>query len=248
MPIDLAPAGVATPYPKHGPRLLPWLFIWSLFAGLGAGLAIFLWPANLPAEGFDFWFCVAMAPSLAYLLVLSLARLAFDSHWLRADGANHIRQEWIARKQAEAQRSLQVLGSGHCLPCDGQTLASVVASGRLLLRAQTARKGPGMIVHNRFDEEHEAHMPATESSANEGAREVNGRKVSTVMLKIGEALAPLTPSLTALSQYGPGSHRPFGCSPAMRWRASGCCRFGRHWRSPGCPISNARLLPAPTAS
>ncbi|WP_059410628.1 hypothetical protein [Cupriavidus basilensis] len=203
MPIDLTPAAAARPYPKQGPRLVPWLLIWVAFATLGAALVILFWPVSWPAKGFGFWFCAAGIPSLAYLLALSLVRLPFELHWFRAYGDNVVRQEWKDKKQVQAQQPLQVLGIGYCLPVGGQTLASVVAAGQSVQKAQKARKGPSMVVHSRFDEGNVSDLPVAHSFADNEAQEAESRQVATVTLKIGEALVPLAASLTALSQYGP---------------------------------------------
>lgn len=203
MPIDLRPARPACPYPTHRPRWLPWFLIWVLFATLGAAVAILLWPSDWPAKGFGFWLAAAGVPTVVYLVVLCLVRLPFELFWLRAHTGHYLQRERMAKQTATAQQPLQVLGCGYCLPLNGQTLATVIASGKILLKAQAARKGPGMFVHGRFDEDNMSDVPVAESLLDEEARAVDDCKIATATLKIEEALAPLMASLTALSQYGP---------------------------------------------
>lgn len=106
----------------------------------------------------------------------------------------------------EAQRPLQVLGTGYCLPFADQSLATVMAAAKALPNPQAPRKGAGVIVHSRFhepssfaDDPTDVPLPNADEAVAEPAPP--RRQIATVALKMAQALEPLVASLRALTQY-----------------------------------------------
>ncbi|CAG9182355.1 hypothetical protein LMG23992_04715 [Cupriavidus laharis] len=208
MPIDLSPAGEASPYPAHGPRFLPWLGIWIVCTVVGAALAVLLWPKGVPAGGGLFWWRAVGIPNGFFLILLGIARVGYEVQWYHAHHRNTHRQQWIDTRVREAQRPLQVLGIGYCLPLQGHgDLASALQTLKPLVEERAPRNGAGLVVHSRFDDESLSVVPLAGTAPAEEAPdapvqpEQETETVSTLVLKMVEALHPLAPSLRALSQY-----------------------------------------------
>ena len=206
MPIDLSPAGQPGAYPEHGPRFWPWLGIWFGCNVVGACFVVLLWPAGTPARGFEFWGYVFGLPSLVFMVLLGLDRAGYEALWIHAHYRNIHRRKWLESRVQEAQRPLQVLGTGYCLPLADQTLAAVMAAAKVLPNPQAPRKGSGVIVHGRFDETRsladdptDVPLPNVDEAGAEPAP--LRRQVATVALKMAQALEPLVASLDALTQY-----------------------------------------------
>lgn len=208
MPVDLSPAGLPSPYPEHGPRFWPWLGIWAICNVLGSALALLLWPRGEPAHGAWFWFCVVGLPNCLFIFLFSIARAGYEAFWYRAHYRNIHRGKWLDKRVRFAQRPLQVLGAGYCLPLGGRSLAQVMATAMPLLKIQAPRNGPGTILHNRF-EDAEGLVDDPEdlllSMADEALDSSSAppRQVATIAAKLAQALEPLSLSLHALSQYEP---------------------------------------------
>ncbi|MBB1636414.1 hypothetical protein A9975_36950 [Cupriavidus sp. UME77] len=207
MPIDLSPGGKASPYPAHGPRFLSWLGIWVVCSVLGAAIALLLWPSGVPAHGFLFWWRSVGIPNGVFLIVLGIVRVGYEVQWYHARHRNAHRQKWIDERVREAQRPLQVLGAGYCLPLQGhKNLVCALNAKKPLVDSRAPRIGAGLIEHNRFDEESLSVVPLEEASPTEGVPDAlvqpEIETVSTIVLKMVEALNPLAESLRALSQYG----------------------------------------------
>ncbi|WP_011296207.1 hypothetical protein [Cupriavidus necator] len=204
MPIDLTPAGKASPYPPGGPRLLPWLGMWAACNAIGAPIGLLLWPTGVPATGTWFWFCILGIPNLLFAVLLGTARASYEAIWMHACYRNYARQKWLVRKVRQAQRPLQVLGVGYCLPLGANSLASVMIDAKPLTKAQPPRYGSGLPVHNRFDDESFTPLLVDGEDPPASGSEIKpADRVATTVLKLEEALATLAASLHALSQYGP---------------------------------------------
>lgn len=207
MPVDLTPAGLARPYPGR-PRLLPWLGIWIACNVLGGAAALLLWPKGVPAQGIRFWFCVLGMPNLLFLFLLGIRRAGFEAQWLLASCWNRARIKWLVEAVKRGQRPLQVLGIGYCLPLGSLDLAAAIAADRSLLKAQPARHGSGLPIHNRFDDASTS-VVLPDGEGDPWSEEASvippaaPGQVATIILKIAAALAPLSTSLHALAQYGP---------------------------------------------
>ena len=207
MPIDLTPAGLGRPYPRR-PRLLPWLGIWVACNVFGSAAAVLLWPRSVPAHGVRFWFCVFSIPNLTFLFLLGIRQAAFEAQWLLAWHWNRARIRWLAGAIKRGQRPLQVLGIGYCLPLGSQDLAAAIATGKPLMKAQPARLGSGLPIHNRFDDTSATIvLPEDDdqfcSDIDTETHRESPEQIPSVVLKIVEALLPLTPSIEALARYGP---------------------------------------------
>lgn len=202
MPVDLSLAGDAYPYPSRGLRFLPWFCTWLVFAVVGAALAVYFWPKGTPAQGASFWLRTVGFPHIAFLAVLSLARVVCELQWWWVHHWNSIRAKRIEALVRTAQRPLQVLGVGYCLPLDA-TLTEALEAGKRLARDIAPREGLALVRHHRFAEDSLATVSVTNSSATQHeVVEEEIETVHTIVLKLMEAIAPLAPSLHGLSQYG----------------------------------------------
>ncbi|KVP67530.1 hypothetical protein [Burkholderia ubonensis] len=225
MPVDLSPAGLPSAYPAHGPRLWPWLFAWLLCNGLGAAAVLLLWPAGTPARGTQFWLCLFGIPNVVFFTALAIARTIYEADFLHALFRNRYRAGWLRDRITAAQRPLQVLGAGYCLPLDSKSLNDVLAAKTSQLEARAPRSGTGRVVHSRFadddpvltkdadepaqfdDEADDEPLDETEAGITETIPPVEEPAPSTppapIVHVIEQALEPLVESLLALSQYGP---------------------------------------------
>lgn len=211
MPVDLSEVGASYPYPDHGPRLFPWLGIWLSCCALGVPLMLLGWPSNEPTTGSSFWCAIIGVPNLVFLVLLCIARVGYEALWTYADNRNQCRTKRLAERLRIAQRSLQVLGVGYCLPLVQSSLPDVVAAKKLLFTSQRPRQGFGYVVHNRFDEESWSDDPTSLVAKPEDDLGVQtgtspmeaSRRVATVVLKLVQAIEPVAPAMHALSHYGP---------------------------------------------
>ncbi|SAK64326.1 hypothetical protein AWB75_02927 [Caballeronia catudaia] len=206
MPIDLSEAGEPYPYPAHGPRLLPWLGIWLACGALGVPLMLLAWPASEPASGVKFWFAVIGVPNLVFLALLCIGRIGYEALWYHAHNRNTARAERLGERLRIAQKPLQILGVGYCVPSVTTDLATLAMTTTPVFKSQAARSGVGFIVHNRFEEESWSDDPqsTTEPDSNPDNHSTEPpRRIATVVLKLVKALEPLAPAIQALSQYGP---------------------------------------------
>ncbi|CAG4928454.1 hypothetical protein R52603_05738 [Paraburkholderia saeva] len=208
MPVDLSPAGRPSAYPRR-PRFWPWWFcIWLACNVFGVAIAMLLWPKGQSASGGWFWFCFVCAPNGAFLILLGIERAGYEGLWYRAHWRNHHRSRWLATRLRTAQKPLQVLGVGYCMPVGEQSehaLAGAIAAGKRMAAAQIPRTGAKLISHCRFKEaDWMVDEPATVGSeAGEKSVEVEQerKQVSLLTLKIAKALEPLGASLYALTCY-----------------------------------------------
>lgn len=214
MPVDLSEVGPRYPYPAHGPRLLPWLGIWLACCALGVPLILLAWPANEPASGPSFLCAVIGVPNFVFLVLLCIARIGYEALWTFAHNRNQARARRLAECLRTAQKPLQVLGVGYCVPSVTSNLADIVNEKKPLLKSQGPRDGVGHVVHNRFEEGvwSEEPVPAPELAAEwddesdskpDTAMPESPRRIATVVFKLVNAIGPLVPALQALSQYGP---------------------------------------------
>jgi hypothetical protein len=206
MPVDLSPSGLPSVYPPHGPRFWPWLGIWAICCVLGAALALLLWPRGEPARGPWFWFCVVGLPNGVFGILLGIARAGYEGFWRRAHSRNVHRSRWLRERVRVAQRPLQVLGASYCLPLGGQKLAEVMAAAKPLPASQAPRTGSGLIIHNRFADGHPIADELTYAALwPDGESAMTPAKVpkelATVVLKLAQALEPLSETLRALAEY-----------------------------------------------
>ncbi|CAG9173551.1 hypothetical protein LMG23992_02483 [Cupriavidus laharis] len=208
MPIDLSLAGYARPYPPRGLRFLPWFCAWLVVCVAGAAISIYLWPKGTPAIGFSFWLRTVGIPNVAFLAVLSMARVVRELQWWWVHHWNNIRGKRVDAWMREAQRPLQVLGAGYSLPLqEHATLVEALEAGKPLVDERAPREGAGLVCHNRFDDDNLSVIPAAYNpnpapNADDAIAD-ESETVHTVILKLMDAITPLVPSLEALSQYGP---------------------------------------------
>jgi hypothetical protein len=208
MPVDLSLAGRPSAYPRR-PRFWPWWFcIWLACNVFGVAIAMLLWPKGQPASGGWFWFCFVCAPNGAFLILFAIERAGYEGLWYRAYWRNHHRGRWLAERLRTAQKPLQVLDVGYCLPLGEQTewaLAGAIATGKRAVTAQLPRTGSKLVLHSRFKEaDWMVDEPSTVSlEVGEASREEEKatERVSLLTLKIAKALEPLEATLHALTVY-----------------------------------------------
>ncbi|RQR25046.1 hypothetical protein DIE23_32810 [Burkholderia sp. Bp9143] len=220
MPVELSPAGLPSAYPAHGPRFWPWLLGWLLCCGLGAAAVLLLWPAGTPARGTRFWLCLFGIPNAVFFAALAIARTIYEADYLHALFRNRHRAAWLRDRILTAQRPLQVLGAGYCLPLGDKPFGEVLAGKTSLLEARVPRSGTGRVVHNRFADDapmlredpdapalFDAELPEGHDAGHvEAFAPVEApdplAPVPPAVRMIAQALAPLVESLLALTQYG----------------------------------------------
>lgn len=208
MPVDLSPAGRPSAYPRR-PRFWPWWFcIWLACNVSGVAIAMVLWPKAEPARGAWFWLCFAGFPNGAFVFLFAVERAGFEALWYRAHWRNEFRKRWLAERLRAAQKPLQVLGIGYCLPLGGapeQTLAEAMASKVRLPASQVPRAGSKPVEHVRFEEADwrvdEPVVIDRFAGEEETADPTAPAQVSLLTLKIVRALEPLAVSLRALACY-----------------------------------------------
>ncbi|MCX5540892.1 hypothetical protein M3A49_15530 [Paraburkholderia sp. CNPSo 3076] len=208
MPVDLSLAGRPSAYPRR-PRFWPWWFcMWLACNVFGVAIAMLLWPKGQPASGGWFWFCFVCAPNGTFLILFAIERAGYEGLWYRAYWRNHHRARWLAERLRTAQKPLQVLDVGYCLPLGEQTereLAGAIATGKRAVTAQLPRTGSELVLHSRFneadwmvDEPPTVSLDVGEASGDE---ERATKRVSLLTLKIAKALEPLEATLRALTCY-----------------------------------------------
>jgi len=223
MPIDLSPAGLPSAYPASGLRFWPWLVGWVLCCGFGAATVLLMWPTGAPASGAKFWLCLLGIPNAVYFTALAIARAVYEADYLYARFRNRHRTAWLKTRIRTAQRPLQVLGVGYCLPLGVMSLSELLAGKTSLLEARSPRAGTGRVLHTRFadddpllQKDENEHMEVDDESAEEETADAEHTDVTEtaeattppalmppVVRVIEHALAPLVESLSTLSQYGP---------------------------------------------
>jgi hypothetical protein len=208
MPVDLSPAGRPSAYPRR-PRFWPWWFCsWLACNVFGVAIAMLLWPKGQPGSGGWFWFCFVCAPNGVFLILFAIERAGYEGLWYRAYWRNHHRGRWLAERLRTAQRPLQVLDVGYCLPLGDQTeraLAGALASGKRAVTAQLPRTGSKLVLHSRFKEADwivdEPDTVGPEFSQESDEATPTTKRVSLLTLKIAKALEPLDATLHALTVY-----------------------------------------------
>ena len=154
-----------------------------------------------------FWLCFVGFPNGAFLILLGIERAGYEGLWYRAYWRNHHRSRWLTERLRTAQKPLQVLGVGYCLPLGEQTLAGAIAAKKRLPASQMPRAGMQFIEHARFEEtDWLADEPViVDGFADDGTMAGRGpaKRVSLLALKIAKALEPLEATLHALTCYEP---------------------------------------------
>jgi len=205
MPVDLSSAGRPSALPRR-PRFWPWWFcIWLACNVFGVAIAMLLWPKGQSASGGQFWFWFIGVPNGAFVILFAIERAGYEGLWYRAFWRNHHRSRWLAQRLRTAQKPLQVLGVGYCLPLGEQPLAGAIAAGKRLPAAQLLRTGSVLVFHVRFEEaDWMVDEPGTVGSeVDEESIETQQatKQVELLTLKIAQALESLETCLRALTCY-----------------------------------------------
>ncbi|WP_235180621.1 hypothetical protein [Ralstonia sp. AU12-08] len=178
-------------------------------------MVLLLWPAGTPARGPQFWLCVVGIPNAVFFAALAIARTIYEADTLHARFRNRHRAVWLRGRIVTAQRPLQVLGAGYCLPLGGKLLGEVLKERTSFLQARVPRSGTGRVLHNRFADDdpilHEDSNvpgladgePSEDIDAGHGEAPHPFTPVPPAVRVIAHALASVADSVRALSQYGP---------------------------------------------
>ena len=152
-----------------------------------------------------FWLCFVGFPNGAFLILLGIERAGYEGLWYRAYWRNHHRSRWLTERLRTAQKPLQVLGVGYCLPLGEQTLAGAIAAKKRLPASQMPRAGMQFIEHARFEETDwladEPVIVVRFADDETMTRQGPAKRVSLLTLKIADALKRLEASLRALTCY-----------------------------------------------
>jgi hypothetical protein len=202
MPVDLSSAGRPSAYPLRM-RFWPWALTWFVCNVFGTVIVLLAWPKGEPASGLKFWSWIVGAPNGLFLVLLGFGRAGYEVLWYRAYWRNHHRDRWLAEKIRFAQRPLNVLGAGYCLPLGGKSLSDALACKRSILKAQAPRHGSGKILCNRFEDNDP--LLAGPFLPDEQVEETDDVvvliKIALTVQMIRVALEPLVGSIQALSRY-----------------------------------------------
>ena len=221
MPIDLSLAGPRSPYPAKSQRPLHWFLIWLLCAAGGAGLTFVLWPAAPHTNGLWYWVCMLGLPTLAFLILLGLARAGYEARYQHAMHWNAHRQAWLRARVQAAQRPLHIFGAAYDLPGGRIDLGALVAQTPTRLTTQALRSGSGLVPHNRYGDDDPIARPSRPDPPMEAPTlldiedadagdDVPGHPLASsesVVRLIVRTLSPLVTSLHALSCRG-DAHAP----------------------------------------
>jgi hypothetical protein len=208
MPVDLSPAGRPSAYPRR-PRFWPWwCCIWLVCNICGVAMTMLLWPKGQPVSGAPFWFWFVGVPNGVFMFLCAIERAGYEGLWYRAFWRNHHRGRWLAERLRIAQKPLQVLDVGYCLPLDDRTLAAAIAAGERVPVSQLPRSGSELVFHARFEEtDWMVAEPVTNGSGSdeESTETIKAhpptKQVSLLTLKVADALRRLDASLHALTVY-----------------------------------------------
>ncbi|WP_213301404.1 hypothetical protein [Paraburkholderia sacchari] len=205
MPVDLSPAGRPSAYPRR-PRFWPWwCCIWLACNIVGVGIAMLAWPKGQPASGGSFWFWFVGVPNGVFLVLFGIERIGYEGLWYRAQWRNHHRNRWLAERLRIAQRPLQVLGVGYCLPLSGQVLADAVAAGKYFPVEQIPRTGVERVSHARFEDASwmvdEPNTVGFEDSEKSLDAKRTNQSVPLLTIKLAQTLEQFSGSLRALTCY-----------------------------------------------
>ncbi|NLP59965.1 hypothetical protein [Paraburkholderia sacchari] len=205
MPVDLSPAGRPSAYPRR-PRFWPWwCFIWIACNIVGVTIAMLVWPKGQPASGGAFWFWFVGVPNGAFVALFGIERIGYEGLWYRAHWRNHHRNRWLAERLRIAQRPLQVLGVGYCLPLGGQVLADALAAGKYLPVEQIPRTGVERVSHTRFEDASWMVEESTTVGFEDGEKSLDAKRtnqsVQLLTVKLAQTLEQFSGSLRALTCY-----------------------------------------------
>lgn len=196
---------------------MPWLLVWLIVAVVGAGLALLLWPARIPAGGAWFWFCTLGLPTLGFGVIYGIALTHYEALYAQAAYRNAHRDTWLAERIGFAQQPLQILGTGFCLPFEEPGLGEIALCTEPLIPIQAPRNGISPLVHGCFldtdprlvfatDDQDLAHYGLTPEEHPDHKTKPNQprpRRADPRVVALFEmALAPLIDTLRALSRSG----------------------------------------------
>ncbi|KML60493.1 hypothetical protein VL15_08880 [Burkholderia cepacia] len=152
MPVDFnrVPPRVEVP-PAPQPSMIVWTIALILVIGVGAALAIVLWPAGAPTSTLWFWFCVAGYPFMVWAFLLC--------SWLgygyvrrnQAIAINRVSDEAEQACHAMAGRPTTILGHAWCFAAnDSENSLEGILTGTELAKLRPSGAVPDSEVHARW--------------------------------------------------------------------------------------------------
>ncbi|MEX3917146.1 hypothetical protein AB4Y43_13045 [Paraburkholderia sp. BR10872] len=152
MPVDFkrVPPRVEVP-PAPRASIIAWTVLLVLILGVGAGLAIMLWPTGRPTNTLWFWFCVAGYPFLAWAFLL-FAWLGYG--YVRRNQAiatNRVSDKAEQACHAVAGRPLAILGHAWCFAAnDSENSLEGILTGAELAKLRPSGAVPASEVNARW--------------------------------------------------------------------------------------------------
>ncbi|WP_157025297.1 hypothetical protein [Paraburkholderia heleia] len=156
MPVDLKQVKPPKPYPPRGPGIRVWLIVWIACVVIVDGAILLLWPHNQPARGAIFWLPVAGLPNVLFLTILIVARSGYEAAYLHALFYNDHREQRRRSLIERGQRSVRLLDYSYRLAVPDGKLASTIAEGTPVLKAQPLRNGTVTARHTRLPDDTDA--------------------------------------------------------------------------------------------
>lgn len=150
MPVDLKQLKPPKPYPPRGPEIGVWLAAWGICVVIVGGTILLLWPHNQPARGATFWLPVVGLPNVLFLTILFVVRSAYEGAYLHALFYNDHREQHRRSLIDRGQQSVRVLDFSYRLAVADGNLASTIAEGAPIIKAQPLRDGSAIVRHTRL--------------------------------------------------------------------------------------------------
>ncbi|RQR49644.1 hypothetical protein DIE19_31425 [Burkholderia sp. Bp9126] len=194
MPVDFnrVPPRVEVP-PAPQASMIVWTVLLVLVMGVGAGLAIMLWPTGRPTNTLWFWFCVAGYPFLAWAFLL-FAWLGYG--YVRRNQAiatNRVSDQTEQACHAMAGRPLAILGHAWCFAAnDPENSLEGILTGSELAKLRPSGAVPDNEVNARWLDVPDMHF----QPGNELAEHARHHAVCTWLL--ARLIDRLLPQLRAL--------------------------------------------------
>lgn len=153
MPVDLKQLKPPKPYPPRGPGIRVWLAVWVACVVVVDGAILLLWPHKQPASGAIFWLPVAGLPNVLFLAIVIVVRSSYEGAYLHAMFYNDHREQRRRNLIDRGQQTVRVLDYSYRLAVPDGKLASTIAEGTPILKAQPLKDGTASARHTRLPDD-----------------------------------------------------------------------------------------------